>query len=162
MSYHHRLYEKKLYNKSALNLIHINNLLHMLEYIFFNNKTCKLFEESAISSGLNPVFDCQDECFIVRLAEDSDDDALEKLEVLYDELMDMDRDLAEQQDDLSESINAAGITIQLKDGRNVYASVSPDLLNKVMQSISADELNTLVCAITEAVEDPDKRGLCQR
>ncbi len=31
-----------------------------------------------------------------------------------------------------------------------------------MQSINADELNTLVCAITEAVEDPDERGLCQR
>ena len=75
----------------------------------------------------------------------------------------MDKTLAEQQqDDLSESINVAGITIQLKDGRNVYASVSPDLLNKVMQSISVDELNTLVCAITEAVEDPDISGLCQQ
>lgn len=135
----------------------------MLEYIFFNKETCNLFEKSAISSGLKPIIDCQEEYFTVRLAEDSDEDILEKLDDFYDELIDMDRELAEQQqDDLSESINTAGITIQLKDGRNVYASVSPDLLNKVMQSISADELNTLVCAITEAVEDPDERGLCQR
>jgi len=143
--------------------MHINNLLLMLEYIFFNKKTCNLFEKAATSSGLKPIIDCQEEYFTVTLAEDSDEDALEKLEDFYDELMDMDRALAEkQQDDLSESINVAGITIQLKDGRNVYASVSPDLLNKVMQSISVDELNTLVCAITEAVEDPDERGLCQR
>ena len=135
----------------------------MLEYIFFNKKTCHLFEKSAISSGIKATISCEDECFMVRLPEDSDEVILEKLEDYYDELMDMDRALAEQeQDDLSENIHAAGISIQLKDGRNVYASVSPELLNKVMQCISSDELNTLVCAITEAVEDPDQRGLCQR
>jgi hypothetical protein len=32
----------------------------------------------------------------------------------------------------------------------------------VIQRISSDELNTLVCATTEAVEDPDERGPCQR
>ena len=31
-----------------------------------------------------------------------------------------------------------------------------------MQSINADWLNTLVCTITEAVEDPEQRGLMQR
>lgn len=76
--------------------------------------------------------------------------------------MDIDRTLSEQQSGPSEEIHAAGITIQLKDGRNVYARVSPELLNKVIQSISTDELNTLVCAITEAVEDPDESSLCQR
>ncbi|MBE9561029.1 MAG: hypothetical protein IMF15_09585 [Proteobacteria bacterium] len=91
-----------------------------------------------------------------------DEVILEKLEDYYDELMDMDRSLAEQQDDSTDNIHAAGINIRLKDGRYVYASVSPELLNKVMQSISTDELNTLVCAITEAVEDPDENSLCQR
>ena len=134
----------------------------MLEYIFFNKKTCHLFEKSAILSGTKPKVDCADDGFIVRLPEDLDEAILDKLENYYDELMGIDRDLTEQQLDSTDDIHAAGITIQLKDGRYVYASVSPDLLNKVMQSISADELNTLVCAITEAVEDPDERGLCQR
>ncbi len=135
----------------------------MLEYIFFNKKTCHLFEKSAISSGITPIIDCADDCLTVRLPEDLDEVILEKLEDYYDELMDMDRMLAEQQqEDTSDDIHVAGITIQLKDGRSVLASVSPELLNKVMQSISTDELNTLVCAITEAVEDPDERGLCQR
>jgi hypothetical protein len=134
----------------------------MLEYIFFNEKTCHLFEQTAISAGINPAIDCADECFTVKLPEDLDEVILEKLENDYDKLMDIDRDLTEQQQDSANDIHAAGITIQLKDGRFVYASVTPELLNKVMQSISADELNTLVCAITEAVEDPDERGLCQR
>lgn len=134
----------------------------MLEYIFFNKKTCHLFEKSAISSGTKPKVDCADDGFIVRLPEDLDEVILEKLENDYDELMDIDRGLTEQQLDSTDDIHAASITIQLKDGRVVCASVTPEFLNKVMQSISADELNTLVCAITEAVEDPDERGLCQR
>ncbi|MFV9615807.1 MAG: hypothetical protein ACNYZG_07620 [Gammaproteobacteria bacterium] len=133
----------------------------MLEYIFFNKKTCHLFEKTAISAGIKPVINYADECFTVTIPEDLDEVILEKLEDDYDELMDIDRDLTEQQDSVDD-IHAAGITIQLKDGRFVYASVTPELLNKVMQSISADELNTLVCAITEAVENPDERGLCQR
>jgi len=134
----------------------------MLDYIFFNKKTCDLFELSAKSADIKTVVDCADNVFTVRLEEDLDEVLLEKLEDYYDELMDFDRTLAEQQDDSSDNIHAAGITIQLKDGRNVYASVSPELLNKVMKSISTDELNTLVCAITEAVENPDESSLCQR
>ena len=134
----------------------------MLDYIFFNKQTCHLFEKTAISAGINPTIDCADEGFTVTIPEDIDEVILEKLESDYDKLMDVDRDLTEQQQDSANDIHAAGITIQLKDGRVVCASVTPELLNKVMQSISADELNTIVCAITEAVEEPDARGLCQR
>ena len=134
----------------------------MLEYIFFNKKTCHLFEKAAISAGIKPVIDCADEYFTVTIPEDLDEVILEKLENDYDKLLDIDRDLTEQQLDSANDIHAAGITIQLKDGRVVCASVSPELLHKVLQSISTDELNTLVCAITEAVEVPDERGLCQR
>lgn len=134
----------------------------MLEYIFFNKKTCHLFEKTAISAGIKPIINYADECFTVTIPEDLNEVILEKLEDDYDELMDIDRDLTEQQLDSTDDIHAAGITIKLKDGRVVCASVTPELLNKVMQSISADELNTLVCAITEAVENPDERGLCQR
>ena len=134
----------------------------MLEYIFFNKKTCHLFEETAKTAGIKPILDYADECFTVTIPEDLDEVILEKLENDYDKLMDIDRDLTEQQQDSANDIHAAGITIQLKDGRVVCASVTPELLNKVMQSISTDELNTLVCAITEAVEDPDESSLCQR
>ncbi len=134
----------------------------MLEYIFFNKKTCYLFKEAAISSGANPEIHCEDNYFTVMLSEDLDEVVLEELEDYYDELMDMDRNLSEQQEDSSENIHTTAITIQLKDGRNVYACVAPELLARVMKSISADDLNTLVCAITEAVENPDERGLCQR
>ena len=135
----------------------------MLEYIFFTIQTYELFLKTVTSSGITPILSCEEEYFIVKLDEDSKEETLKTLEDYYDELMEMERLLAEKsQSDSAEDINAAGITIQLKDGRNVYASVPPELLNRVLQSITTDELNTLVCAITEAVEDPDERGLCQR
>jgi len=134
----------------------------MLEFIFFNKKTCSLFENFASSEGINPIINSEDGCFMAQLPEDSDEAILEKLEDYYDELVDMDRELAEEQHNSSDDIHTAGITIQLKDGRNVYASVSPELLSRVMQSINAEELNTIVCAIVDAVENPDERSLCQR
>jgi hypothetical protein len=133
----------------------------MLEYIFFNKKTCQLFAKSATSSDITPIINCAESSFTVRLPEDLEEDLLQKLEDYYDELMEMDRTLTEQEGS-AQDIHAAGINIQLKDGRYVYATVPPELLNRVMQCISTDELNTLVCAITEAVEDPDESSLCQR
>ena len=134
----------------------------MLEYIFFNKKTYKLFKKVAKSSGIKVQLHCEDEHFIARLPDDTDDEVIEKLEDYYDELMDLDRELLEQQESKAEDIHTAGICIQLKDGRYVYARVEPDLLARIMRSISTDDLNTLVCAITEAVENPDERSLCQR
>ena len=134
----------------------------MLEYIFFNQKTCLLFEKAATSSGIKTVIGCEDEYYIARLSEDCDEVVLEQLEDYYDELMDMDRNLSERQEGSPDDIHTAGITIQLKDSRYVYASVPPEVLARVMQRISAKDLNTLVCAITEAIEEPDERGLCQR
>ena len=144
----------------------INNLNNkaviMLEYIFFNEKTSRLFEEAATSSGIKAEIYCEDEQYIATLPDDSDEAVLEKLERYYDELLDLDRDLLEKQQGSAEDIHTAGITIQLKDGRHVYARIEPELLTRVMQNISTDDLNTLVCAITEAVENPDERSLCER
>lgn len=134
----------------------------MLEFIFFHKKTCELFEKAAKSSEIITETVCNDDTFLVRLGEDIDEEVLDNLEDYYDELMNMDQALMEETADSSDTLHAAGITIQLNDGRNVYASIDPALLSRVLQCISPDELNTLVHAITEAVENPDTRSLCQR
>ena len=110
---------------------------------------------------ISPTIDCADECFTVRLPDDLDEVILEKLKNDYDKLMDIDRDLTEQQQDSANDIHAAGITVQLKDGRDVYASVTPELLSKVMLSISTDELNTFSMRDYGSSRRPDKRSLCQ-
>jgi hypothetical protein len=133
----------------------------MLEFAFFNRQPCQQFLDLAQDLGTECSVNHTYDSFIVQLSEDIEDDVLDKLELRYDELMTRDQSLVEQSEN-DEEQHTAGITVQLQDGRNVYAKVSPSLLSKVMQSISNEELNALVNAITEAVETPDASSLCQR
>jgi hypothetical protein len=134
----------------------------MLDFVFFNRETFERFLDLAHSAGLETSVNKDDDNFVVMLGEDIDDDILETLETHYDALLDLDQSLVEQTlGDDEQELHSAGITVQLKDGRNVYARLSPELLSRVLQCISNDELNTIVNAIADAVENPDERRLCQ-
>lgn len=135
----------------------------MLEYVFFNKHPCNTFVSHAMSKGIDVDVNEDDGCFIVTLSEDVNEELLESLEQLYDELIDLDRDIEEQKlDDSPGNIHTAGITIRLKNGSTVYANISPHLLSKLLQCIDLNELNTLVDAVALAVENKDIRSLCQR
>ena len=62
----------------------------------------------------------------------------------------------------SNEIKNAGITVNLADGTTVLADVDPNLIYKLSTALKPDEILQLVNAITEAVENPDKRPLCKR
>ncbi|MGB5396652.1 MAG: hypothetical protein WBN96_05840 [Gammaproteobacteria bacterium] len=135
----------------------------MLEFVFFNREPFQRFLDLAHSAGVKTSVNSDDETLVVLLDEDIDDDILDAMEAHYDSLLDLDQSLVEMAlgDDDSELLSA-GITIELKDGRTVYARVAPKLLSRVLQCINNDELNSIVTAITDAVENPDPRRLCQR
>ena len=135
----------------------------MLEFVFFNREPFERFLDLAQSAGLKTSVNSDDDTLVVLLDEDIDDDILDALEEHYDALLDLDQSLVEQsQNGDEQELHSAGITIELKDGRNVYARVAPELLSRVLQCISNDELNSIVHAIAKAIEDPDERRLCQR
>jgi hypothetical protein len=135
----------------------------MLEYVFFNQHPCNAFASHAESKGISVNVNDDDGSFIVTLPEDTNEELLESLEQLYDELIDLDREIEEQKvDDSTGAIHTGGITVTLMDGSIVYANISPVLLSKLLQCIGFQELNTLVDAIAKAVENKDKRSLCQR
>jgi hypothetical protein len=62
----------------------------------------------------------------------------------------------------SENFGSAGVVVNLSNGTSVYADVSPELLQKIMQALTPEELGDLVNAIADAVEQPDSRPLCKR
>jgi hypothetical protein len=135
----------------------------MLEYVFFNHHPCNTFVSHIENMGIDVSVSDDEGSFIVTLSEDIDEELLDALEQLYDELIDLDRDIEEQKlDDSTGSTHTAGITVNLKDGSTVYAGVSPLLLSKLLQCIDLQELNTLVDAIADAVENKDACSLCQR
>ena len=114
-------------------------------------------------AGLAPSREDDDGLLKVLLPEDIDDALAERIEHHYDEMMELGRELYEQEGDDDEvGYCAAGITVQLADGSNVYAQVDPRLLGRIMEVLTPEEFNLVVNAIAGAVENPDDRSLCQR
>lgn len=135
----------------------------MLEYVFFHERPLEEFVDYLRQEGLDPLREEDDGLFRVLLPEDMEDALAERIEDRYDEMMELNRELHEQEAGAEElGFHAAGITVALKDGSNVYAQVDPRLLGRIMEVLSPEEFNEVVNAIVDAVENPDSRSLCQR
>ena len=134
----------------------------MLEYIFFDERPWRKFADYLRQMGLDPLSASEDQGFMVRLPEDTDDDLMERIEAYYDEMLDMNEALFVEQADASEHQHAAGVSVNLSDGRTVQALVDPGQLNRILDVLSIDELGQFISAIVDAVENPDERSVCRR
>lgn len=133
----------------------------MLEYIFFDERPWKLFISFLVEKGLQPESAKEDQGFMVSLPDDTADELMDAIEAYYDEMLEMNEALfMEEQGD--EDVHAAGVSVNLSDGRMVEASVDPKLLNRILEVLSTDELGQFITAIVDAVEKPDERPFCRR
>lgn len=133
----------------------------MLEYIFFHRELMDEFRSGLDTLAVRHESRDDDLGFVVAVAEDLDEALLDQLDELYETLLVKSEDLLSADESLTDK-QAAAIGINLSDGRTVQASVRPALMNKLLEAISFEELNELVEAITDAVENPDERPFCQR
>jgi len=133
----------------------------MLEYAFFHQKISDLFVEFVLEKGVAVSVETEDLSINVQLPEEIDDQLLQEIEDYYDKLLDMTEALATE-GDKEEYLHNVGIAVNLADGRSVLAAVDPALVNKLLEAISMEELNDLVNAVVDAVENPDERPLCER
>ncbi len=134
----------------------------MLEYIFFNQSPFDRFVAYVSEQGVTPGLESDDDGWLVGIPEDLDDALAQRIEDYYDRMMDLDRELVEAGADAASSYTDAGVTVNLSDGRVVYARVDPLLLMKITECLDAGELSDFVTAISDAVENPDERTFCQR
>lgn len=132
----------------------------MLEYVFFHPSTCQEFVDFLDGIGIDTQQSETDGARQVAIAEDIDDALMTRIEQRYEELMEQDQALIEQDDD--DAHHAAGIVLSLAGGRSVYARVEPELLGRIMAVVSADEFSSVVDAIVSAVENPEERPLCKK
>lgn len=133
----------------------------MLEYAFFHQKISDLFLEFVGEKGISADVKQEDISINVLLPEDLDDQLLDEIEAYYDELLDMTEQLAATEEG-EEYIHNVGVAVNLSDGRSVLAAVEPALVNKLLETITMEELSDLVNAVVDAVENPDERPLCRR
>ncbi len=136
----------------------------MLEYVFFHQQPLDQFCEFLQNKGI--LFQLLDssESLLLAIEEQSIDDAMADLiDDYYDEMLDLDQSIYDQgMVEDGENYAAAGVVVNLMDGQSVYADVPGDLLRKIMDVLSPQELGDLVNAIADAVENPDQRALCKR
>lgn len=134
----------------------------MLEYIFFDERPWRQFINFLEEKGLQPLSASEDQGFMVRLPDETDDSLMDDIEAYYDEMLDMNEALFVAQADAADHVHAAGVSVNLSDGRSVQALVDPALLNRILEVLSTDELGRFINSIVDAVENPDERSVCRR
>ncbi|MDH5485336.1 MAG: hypothetical protein OEY43_08905 [Gammaproteobacteria bacterium] len=135
----------------------------MLDYILFHEKPFKLFVAWLEAKGLAPETKIDDGNYEISLPEDTEDELLDEIDEYYDELMDMNQQLVDDEErENNDGYHMAGVLVTLKDGSASYADVDPRLLGRVMSVISPEEFGEIVNAIANAVENPQSKTYCQR
>jgi hypothetical protein len=133
----------------------------MLDYIFFHRQSQEQFTAHLQQQNLPYETREDDMGLVVAIAEDVPDATAEALDAYYDKLLEAAENQFSDAAELAEN-HVAGLIITLGNGRTTSAAVSPELLNRILEVISLDELNQLVEVIVSSVERPDTRPLCQR
>ena len=134
----------------------------MLEFVFFRQDISDKFTDFLAQRGLTFKQDADDDCINIGIDENTDEAIIEEIESLYDQLLDESREQADSDEgEHAGNYQKASLLISLNDGGSTYAHVDSDVLSRVLQTVSKDELNQLVCAIVDAVENRDDRSYCQ-
>lgn len=133
----------------------------MLEYIFFHHDPRLLFMQYLNKQNI-PYSEQDDNMgMVIAIPEDLDEPIEDAIEKHYDTLMENAEELLLSDGEAAEKDNAA-ITITLDDGKIIYASVSPNVINRVLTVITPQELNNLVNSIVTSALNPDESSLCSR
>lgn len=133
----------------------------MLEYVFFDPTTCDKFVEYLQKNAVPFEPSTGDEVLTVKVPEDLDEALIARIESHYDDMMELGSEILSNQSGDGQ-VNTAGLTVTLSDGSISYAVLDPAIVNKVVDVLTLDELNTLVNAIADAVENPNDAPICKR
>ena len=141
----------------------------MLDFIFFHETPLKKFQQFLDSEKIPYKNDTEFQAsveetgFTVSISDDYELNVLDRVENYYDEMMDLNQELISAEESESEGeIENAGISVNLADGSTVLADVEPNLIYKLSEALTPEEILELINAIASAVENPDSRPLCKR
>jgi hypothetical protein len=135
----------------------------MLEYVFFHETPFQSFVKFLEFHKISPKITIEEDSYEIAIPEDIDDDLLNQIDEKYDELMDMNQNLFEEQEGTSSNnYSLASIGFKLSDGTTSHADIDSKLMSRIMEAITPEELNTIIDAIVTAVENPEQRTVCQR
>lgn len=135
----------------------------MLDYILFHEKPFQLFIDWLKENDIACETHIADENYEIKVSEDLDESLLDAIDEKYEELMDMNQDIInDEEKETNAGYNMAGVIVTLKDGSISYADIDSELMARVISVISPEELSDIVTAIADAVENPQPKTFCQR
>ena len=130
----------------------------MLEYVFFEESLREKFVRYASEKGA-AVEQSDEAGFLAMVPEDTDDALSDDLDHYYEVLLQENADMLEGTEDGLQS--AAGVQVELSDGTPCNIKFDADVMARLLNCISLEELRDLVQAIAVRVENPDDRPICQ-
>ncbi len=134
----------------------------MLEYLFFNQQIADKFTQYLDEKKLDwsqfddPMLDS----IVIKTPEDIDDALWDEMDDYHEKLGNEDQKILEENLVDDDATNAAGIYIQLKNGKQTVAQINPDVMNRMLGVINMDEFNDFVETIVSSVENPDDSPIC--
>lgn len=131
----------------------------MLEYVFFDESIRAKFADFLRDKDVAFRLTDEEGACIAEVPEDLDDALGDEIDYCYEKLLQETAELIEGTDDALEK-NVAGVQVALGDGSACTIRLDPDLLARVLNCISMEELRDMAQAIAEGVENPDNRPLC--
>ena len=140
----------------------------MLDFIFFHETPVQKFQRFLDSEKIPYENDTEFQAsveetgFTISISEEYELDVIEQVESYYDEMMDLNAELISAEEESEGEIENAGISVNLADGSTVIADVDPNLIYKLSEALTPNEILELINAIASAVENPDRRPLCKR
>lgn len=129
----------------------------MIDYIFFDDGLMNRF--TAFLRQRKVEFVTDKEGRLVKLPEDLEEDLLTAIEDEYDLLLSETEQMLEGTEDGLEK-NLAAVRVELSTGQPCHIKFSPDLLGRLLQVMSVDELQEMVQNIARAVENPTDKPIC--
>lgn len=129
----------------------------MYEYVFFDQGLCDKFTRRLDSESID--YQCDREALLVGVSEAISERQAEQLDDFYERLLQENAELLEGTEDALEK-NTAGVRVVLGDGSPCMVRLDPDLMARMLNCISLEELRDMVQTIATSVENPDDRPLC--
>lgn len=137
----------------------------VLDYLFFTRTIADQFAQALEEQSVpyQEEIEAVQEAIVFKVAETSLTPQLwDELDNLYDELSIADQALLEDAVEDEGVQSAAGIYLQLANGQQTIAQVSPELVNRILSVLSLEEFNQFLDVIVKSVEQPNDTAICQR
>lgn len=132
----------------------------MLEYIFFNDSLRKQFEEFAESLDLQYETRMDELGTVVMLPENLPSETEDRLEDKYAELMEAQAALSDEDSDVTQR-QVVGIQVTLSDGSERTLKLDPELVNRLLECFTVEEMQEVVNAIALSLEQSGVGPVCQ-